>query len=719
MRFLIPHIFLCSFALSNGRESFQSLHFDGHYFLCDHYEDFCSNALDEIGCGVEPNDRTILGCSIPQQLASYSGTCTCHNPIHITKAGLRVTQQIISNRMPSSDVHWMLEPYVTGPPYDIKLSYKIICKETLDRLGCPVAQQTVSAADGNDLEPDQFACTCGLLTEPSNHVLRLIFDYINLYEGQSHPVFSNPVMLSVSMSACCVLLVGKLGAVIAVYFKLPAIVGFLLAGVGIQNFLNLMFLKGAGYPFPSPASELKNIALIIVLMRAGFALHVGEIKKTLVASISLCTLPYFCEFFFWLYCGKVYFGWSTISMGLFASIQAPLGPSVIISALLNILAVPKVDFGYVPKQILTSTPIEAVVSIILFWIFANLEQTTTDSMYPWVKVLPLWLNCVLIPVNILFSTVLGVLVGWLASLYINWRVAQVHTHPVLWESVNRNPQLSGSTGDLVYVLVVVCYTFFSLCNKGYIQQCSGVLVVFVISISASKFINHTTGAAIGGGLKGIWTFAEVFLFTLTGTSLSFDSSNGPLYGQRGLNPSGMQLVIWLLFVGTGIRSIGIAISILLMYPSLAPHRRKLKWLIPFWLNCWIFQMPKATVHATMGKVAYDQHLIPGAIGLNQALVISQATAFAVLIFAPIGAFLTQTVGSRLSRYLAKLDSEAGWSNENLCYENCRSTGLLSTEAQVYPAADDAQNSKAKGTENNNHDENAFKGHGITIVPAST
>jgi len=225
--------------------------------------------------------------------------------------------------------------------------------------------------------------------------------------------------------------------------------------------------------------------------------------------------------------------------------------------------------------------------------------------------------------------------------------------------------LGSSTADLIFVLLVACYTAMSLCNMQYIQQCSGVLVVFVTCITVSIKTKPEICVDMAQGLKGIWVFAEVFLFTLTGTSLSFDSSNGPLYGQRGLSPQLMEKVLQVMFVGTGARVLGLGITILMMYNSLPPHRKKYTWWGPFWLNCWIYQLPKATVQATLGAVAYTQHIIPGTTGLSRGFFIAQATAFTVLIFAPLGALLTNYVGVRISKYLAGEDKLARWnSSEN-------------------------------------------------------
>jgi hypothetical protein len=215
----------------------------------------------------------------------------------------------------------------------------------------------------------------------------------------------------------------------------------------------------------------------------------------------------------------------------------------------------------------------------------------------------------------------------------------------------------------------------------------------------SKMANPEIVADIAMGLKGIWVFAEVFLFTLTGTSLSFNNTNGPLYGQRGLSPDMMSDVISVLFCGTACRFVTVGISCLLLWKTLPPHRQRWQWILPFWINVYIFQMPKATVQATLGSVAYYQHTIPGPEGVNQGLIIAQSTAFAVLIFAPLGALLTNYVGSPLSLYLKKLDKKAGWNEETRGYEK-----LSDKEEEEEPSTELADLSRAMFGEGKDGDE---------------
>ena len=319
-------------------KEWHGLSFDPENFMCVEWDEFCETILDDIDCAHDSTNRTITGCANypeEQNMANWVGACSCSSPIAYV-AGTDVTKQLISNRI-KPDMSWIMEPWDSGPPYDVIRSYEIICNKVLNRLGCPKENQTISAQmeleqDGSGPIPgSNFKCTCGSMTTASSYVNTLMMEKMNDYNQRSTPIFSNPVYLSVPMSICIVLITGKIGAIIAVYLKLPPIIGFLLVGLGIQNILNPMFLKGAGYPYPSPASEIKLIALVIVLMRAGLAIKFDEIVTYAVGTTLFSIIPYMAEFFAFMYIGKTYFtDFSTISMGLFASIMAPLGNEITI-----------------------------------------------------------------------------------------------------------------------------------------------------------------------------------------------------------------------------------------------------------------------------------------------------------------------------------------------------------------------------------------------------
>lgn len=585
------------------------------------------------------------------------GRCVCLSPVYSDGASARVTNQLISNRI-TPDVSWLLEPWSTGPPYSLVDSYRGICDLLLDRLGCPDVNKKIVANTAKAAVGSNFKCSCGKMTTADASVTNVIVDQVNKYNLQVLPIFSNPVYLSVPLSICMVLILGKLGAIVAQYLKIPAIVGYILVGLGIQNFLNPMILKGPGFPFPSLAGELRLLSLTLVLMRAGLAVDVDDVLRNKVSTFVMAYIPYLCEFFVFLYVGRALFGWTVIQMGLWASCMAALGPAVVLPCMLQLMTSAKTNYGYVPKQVLISTPIEAVSAVVLFSIFALLNTAVVDPLYPWVKPLPLYANCLLIPVNLLFSTIMGIIVGYMCSLYINYRIKI--KSDFLWERINKNPQLGSSTADLVFVIFVSSYTMISLCTKQYIQQSSGVLVVFASCVTMGRFLDAEVAKDIAMGFKSIWVFAEVFLFTFVGTNLTLDSNNGPLIGERGMSGHDLGLVVACMFAGSLGRLFGNFISCLPNAAAFPPHRRNVKYMALFSVDAWIFQLPKATVQATLGGMAYNMHLFPGSDGLNKGLIISQSAAFTILIFASLGAVLTPLVGAPIAAYLAKLDEEAGW-----------------------------------------------------------
>jgi hypothetical protein len=330
MKWLLLSVFLPSICA----KAWHGLSFDAKNFMCEEWDEFCETILDDVDCSTDEGARVTEGCAgYPESrnMADWVGKCECTSPVAYS-AGARVTQQLINNRI-TPDMTWMMEPWASGPPYDVILSYKNICGKALHRLGCAPVNQTIFAQEelledefGVPIPGSNFKCTCGLMTAATSSVNVLMMDKMNDYNQRSTPIFSNPVYLSVPISMCIVLITGKIGAIIAVYLKLPPIIGFLLVGLGIQNILSPMFLKGAGYPYPSPASEIKLVALVIVLMRAGLAIKFDEIAANALATTLLSVLPYIAEFFAFMYIGKTYFkSFSTITMGLFASIMAPLG----------------------------------------------------------------------------------------------------------------------------------------------------------------------------------------------------------------------------------------------------------------------------------------------------------------------------------------------------------------------------------------------------------
>jgi solute carrier family 9B (sodium/hydrogen exchanger), member 1/2 len=615
--------------------------------------------LDQIAC--PHKSREILGCgsadgTIPKTLPNYVGRCSCiDNEVNFDLAGPKIGKEFFDNRI-KSDIFWLLDP-PNGPPYNLNNSYENICTLSMKRLGCPAESVTMNSygrsvtdAQGNSIAP--YTCNCGSYTYPSARTAESIVDKINEALLMSTPVFSAPVTLSIETSLAIVFIAGKMGAIAASLIYFPPIIGFLLAGLCIQDYINKGLISGCGGngPKSTPFAELRTLALIVVLMRAGLTLNLKDVIKKGVLAVSLAVVPYFAEFAVEYSLSKLFLGWSNLECGLLCSILAALSPSLVIPGMIKYV---EEGVGYTPRQVLVSAPLEVVFSIILFNIFISLLQSSGNPMYPWVNPLPLWASIVLIPVNIAFSCVLGATMGFLVSSYIKLR-----SDPQMENNVHVKRAISNTIGDQLLPLLVACYTLYALCTPQYIQQSSGILAVFSCTLTCAYLLPPEVVENLKGALAGLWVFLEIILFTTTGINLSFESSNGPLQGQRGMSRQKVSHFVGILFLGALGRGASIFLLQIFLWGHVAPHRRNLKYLVAWCLATWMFQWPKATVQATLGGVPLQLSVLKGINGIQIATEMLQGTAFSVLLMAPIGVFLTTVVGYPLAKYLKGLDDEA-------------------------------------------------------------
>ena len=630
--------------------------YDSKNFMCDEYPVLCANYLDQIGCVT--TSRVVQACAsgsdaaINNTLMAFNGLCQCLGDPYDADMSTRIGEQLIDNRI-KAEIGWMLEPWAIGPPYSLVASYPAICTLMLSRMGCPQQYKII-----NGTFP--YTCQCqpdlsSAAFDGSTRIAELIADKISEADLMELPVWDDPFTLNTEASLALVVIAGKVGALLATAMYLPPIIGFLLAGLAIQNIVSPGLIKGAGGngPHPTPFGEMRIFALIIVLMRAGITLKPREIYRKGYMSVALAIAPYFVEFAVELALVKHYFGYSTTDAGLLACILAALSPSLVIPGMIKMV---EEKLGFTPRAVLTSAPIEVVLAIILYNIFANFEQTEVNSMYPYVKILSLGANIGLIPVNIIFSAVLGFIGGFTVHKYIEWRegVSNLYIQRVL----------VSSTPEYLLACITTCYTLYAFCYVMYVQQSSGVLTVFAAMLTISSFTNEAIVSNLKTALAGLWVFVEIFLFTTTGINLAFGYRTSPLQSDRGLSQADIAKLVGVLFIGSLGRAAAIVFINITGFFTLAPHRRSPKYFVLWCIATWMFQIPKATVQATLGGLPLAYHIIPGAVGLTIANFISHATAFSILLMAPIGVFLTAAIGRPIAVYLQQLDRQAGFGDND-------------------------------------------------------
>lgn len=537
---------------------------------------------------------------------------------------------------------------------DPAASYSSVCLLALTRLGCPSANITIAASADPGAVPT-WACTCGSYTTGSVRALELVADKLADLTMQQRPIFSDPVYLSTQLSLAMVMVVGKLGSVLANAIYLPPVLGFLFAGLGIQDIVQLSLIKGASILGSKAFTEMRVFCLIIVLMKAGLSIKPSEAVKKGAMTLMLATLPYICELAVmigmgvWLLKPDPSWGaWTGLDIGLMCSILSALSPALVIPGMVKMVEeVPTV--GFVPQTVLNSAPIEVFFADIIFSIFATLEDPEPNPFFPWVRKFELWANLVLIPVNIALTCLVGGVVGWAMSKYFIFR------------SVRRpwmDRIVAASTAELLFVFVVGSYTMYALATQQYIQQTSAVLIVFAVGLAVSEFTPYDIVHDLKEGINGIWTFVEVILFTTAGINLSLRAVNGPEQSMRGMTSANIGVILAMLCVAMLGRAVGVFLSGACTWFQQPPHRRTTPYFATWWLATWICQMPKATLQATLGGLPYAFHIIPGADGLQRGLIIQQASVIAIIWWATLGIFATQRLGRPLALRLAAADRAA-------------------------------------------------------------
>lgn len=432
----------------------------------------------------------------------------------------------------------------------------------------------------------------------------------------------------------------------------------------IPFFMLIIIPVGGAGPISSPRGEILVLVLIIVLLRAGLGLDVRSLYRKGFLTIMLSFFPYFCEFFVEMVVASYVFHWSYTEAGLYASALAALSPALVISCMIKLV---NENLGGAPKQVLAAAPMEVVISVIIFNVFGSLAQSDGYPLYPWVRILPLWANIVLIPVNIVFSSVLGFAVGWTLSAWYQFRISQSSTLESNQDGVRIHKikshiarATSSSSAEFFFLFLISAYVLYALCTVQYIQQSSGVLAVFSFALTVVEFSPHSVVHDLKEALAGVWVFAEVALFTLVGAALSFNPDNGPLQSNRGINTLKVNQFCQIMFVGMAARFVGVTASYVSFFKYLPGHKQSYKYFWPLVFFTFLSTVAKATVQATLGSLPLQYQWLVGVDGVRTAVTIQQGTSFSILVMAPIGALLTQAIGRPLAAYLADLDRKADY-----------------------------------------------------------
>lgn len=366
--------------------------------------------------------------------------------------------------------------------------------------------------------------------------------------------------------------------------RLPALLGMILVGV-LAGPAVLDLIDGS---ILGISSQLRKIALIIILSRAGLTLNLEDLKKNGRPAVLMCFVPAAFEITGMILLAPVLLPVTRLEAAVMGSVVAAVSPAVIVPKMIKLM-----EEGYgvrkgIPQIILAGASVDDVFVIVLFSAFTSLAQGKEISVISFVN----------IPVSILLGAVIGMVLGYALASYFQ-RVG---------------------VRDAVKLLVFLSVSFLLTAAEDGLHTgitFSGLIAVMFMGIGLQRK-KMDSAKMLSGKFNQMWVFAEVILFTLVGASVDISY----------VSSAGLAAVI-LIFAVLVFRMLGVCLCM---------AGTKLNWKERIF--CMLAYMPKATVQAAIGG-------LPMAMGLPCGKIVLTVAVLAIFITAPLGAFLIDAMYQKL------------------------------------------------------------------------
>lgn len=394
-------------------------------------------------------------------------------------------------------------------------------------------------------------------------------------------------------SLSLIFLVGLAMGAICRKLKLPRIIGMLVTGIVLGPYV----LDWLDPSILSISADLRKMALIIILLKAGLSLDLQDLKKAGRSAVLLSFVPASCELLGYVLLAPVILGITRVEAAVMGAVLAAVSPAVVVPRMVSLIEKKYGTDKAIPQMILAGASCDDIFVIVLFTTFLGMAQGGSADMLDFVN----------IPVSIVLGILLGAVVGY--GLYLFFETAYVRKHCV------RNS---------MKVIIVLGFSFLLIAIEGWLEgkiAVSGLLAVVsmacVIKLKSTAFVSKRLSEKFGK----LWLAAEVMLFVLVGAAVDI----------RYTLKAGVAAIIMIL-AALVFRSIGVLLCV---------AGTKLTWKER--LFCVIAYLPKATVQAAIGSV-------PLAAGLSCGNIVLSVAVMAIVITAPLGALGIDSSYKKLLRH---------------------------------------------------------------------
>jgi NhaP-type Na+/H+ or K+/H+ antiporter len=388
-------------------------------------------------------------------------------------------------------------------------------------------------------------------------------------------------------SLALIFLLGTIMGGIFNKLKLPNLLGMILTGIILGPFaLNLIDSNTLAI-----SADLREIALVIILTRAGLSLDINDLKKVGRPAILMCFVPAVFEIIAFAILGPILLNLSILDSAIIGAVLAAVSPAIIVPKMLKLM-----DEGYgvnqsIPQLVMAGASVDDIFVIVLFTSFIGIAKGTSFSI----------ISLLQIPISI----VLGVLLGSIAALFLVYFFKKVHIR------------------DSIKVVIILSISFLFITIEELLKgvvPISGLLAVMSMGIVILKRYS-ILAVRLSSKYSRLWVGAEIMLFVLVGATVNIKYAIS----------SGL-LTIIIVLIALIFRMIGVLVC--LIKTKLNTKER---------IFCMFTCIPKATVQAAIGG-------IPLAMGLMCGEIVLTIAVLSILITAPLGAF---SIDSTYKKLLSK------------------------------------------------------------------
>lgn len=387
-------------------------------------------------------------------------------------------------------------------------------------------------------------------------------------------------------SIALILLLGLLFGSIFSKLKLPSLLGMILVGIILSPYA----LDLIDESILNISGDLRQIALVIILTRAGLSLDISDLKKVGRPAVLMCFVPACVEIIGTILLAPMLLGITTLEAAIMGSVIAAVSPAVVVPRMIRLI-----EEGYgrehgIPQLILAGASVDDVFVIVIFTALTSLAATGNMSAVSFLQ----------IPVSIILGILAGTFIGTILVKFFQ----KFHMR------------------DSVKILIILSCSFLLLELQNRLEgivPVSGLLAIMSLGIIIKQKYD-ILAKRLSAKYNKLWVAAEVFLFVLVGATvdLKYAVSAGV---------SAIMLVIGALCF----RMIGVAFA--LIKTNLTKQER---------LFCMVAYTPKATVQAAIGS-------IPLAMGLPCGQIVLTVAVLSILITAPLGAICIDNLYKKLLR----------------------------------------------------------------------